>query len=59
MRLPRSASKKFRTPEGQGRHWDVSDGDVRLEVEEDTVEGVTEEPDYEEVEYMPPKVPGT
>ncbi|KAI0798657.1 hypothetical protein BC629DRAFT_1592207 [Irpex lacteus] len=57
MRLPRSASKKFRTPDGQGRHWDVSDGDVRLEVEEDVEEAAIEEPDYDEVEYMPPKVP--
>lgn len=58
MRLPRSASKKFHTPSGQGNHWDVSDGDVQLDVSQEVEEVTSEEPDYDEIEYMPPKVPG-
>ena len=58
IRLPRSASRKFQTPNAQGHHWDVSDGDVQLDVGEEVEETTNEEPDYDEIEYMPPKVPG-
>jgi hypothetical protein len=58
MRLPRSASKKFQTPHVQGNHWDVSDGDVQVDASEDIEEADIEVPDYDEIEYMPPKMPG-
>ena len=60
LRLPRSASKKFTTPAQQGRHWDVSDGELDPDVSSGSadVEEVEQE-DYDEIEYMPPKVPGT
>ena len=59
LRLPRSASKRFQTPHTGGNHWDISDGDmeaVQSSTELDEVE--IEEADYDEIEYMPPKVPG-
>lgn len=58
MRLPRSASKKFQTPHGQGRHWDVSDGEVEVDVSEELEDVEVDEADYDEIEYMPPRVPG-
>lgn len=59
MRLPRSASKKFTTPKQQGMHWDVSDGDIDPDVSADQdAQDQVDEPDYDEIEYMPPKVPG-
>ena len=59
LRLPRSASKKFQTPHNQGNHWDVSDGDMEaLESSLEVDEVEVEEADYDEIEYMPPKVPG-
>ncbi|KAI0692041.1 hypothetical protein BC835DRAFT_90395 [Cytidiella melzeri] len=57
MRLPRSASQKFKTPRAQGHHWDVSDGDVEASVGEENEGAEIEEADYDEIEYMPPKVP--
>lgn len=59
LRLPRSASKKFTTPMQQGRHWDVSDGEVDPDISTGDIEvQEVEQEDYDEVEYMPPKVPG-
>ncbi|KAI0088052.1 hypothetical protein BDY19DRAFT_951692 [Irpex rosettiformis] len=57
VRLPRSASKKFQTPQTQGNPWDVSDGDVHLDISQEIEEAAIEESDYDEVEYQPPKVP--
>ena len=57
MRLPRSASKKFTTPKQQGNYWDVSDGDIDPDVSADDQQQVQVD-DYDEIEYMPPKVPG-
>ena len=57
MRLP-SASKKFQTPKVQGNPWDASDGDLELEVSQEVEKAEVEEADYDEIEYMPPKVPG-
>ncbi|KAL4073740.1 hypothetical protein J3A83DRAFT_4371037 [Scleroderma citrinum] len=53
-RLPRSASKTFETPVTSGNHWDVSDIDI--EVGGVVVNQSLQEEDYDEVEYMPPKV---
>lgn len=58
MRLPRSASKKFQTPQTQGNHWDVSDGDVDAHIQAEVDDAEDTEADYDEIEYMPPKVPG-
>lgn len=59
LRLPRSASKKFTTPTQQGNHWDVSDGEVDADVSTGSAEAQDAEvEDYDEIEYMPPKVPG-
>ena len=60
LRLPRSASKKFTTPVQQGNYWDVSDIDIDPDLGDEGAEEVKEaEPDYDEIEYMPPKVPGS
>lgn len=55
-RLPRSASKTFETPVTSGNHWDVSDIDI--EIGGVVANQSLEEEDYDEVEYMPPKVEG-
>lgn len=55
VRLPRSASKSFETPVNAGNHWDTSEIDI-IEVGGATVNHSYEEEDYDEVEYMPPKV---
>lgn len=54
VRLPRSASKSFETPVNAGNHWDTSEIDI--EVGSATVNHSYEKEDYDEVEYMPPKV---
>ncbi|KAF8504026.1 hypothetical protein JB92DRAFT_3145772 [Gautieria morchelliformis] len=51
LRLPRSASKIFQTPETKGNYWDVSDGSIECSTIEDA--SLTEE-DYGDVEYAPP-----
>jgi hypothetical protein len=56
IRVPRSASRSFETPLNQGNHWDVSD--VSICVPEVQVQVPVVEEDYDEVEYMPPHVPG-
>ncbi|KAG1871311.1 hypothetical protein DFJ58DRAFT_763289 [Suillus subalutaceus] len=56
IRLPRSASKSFQTPLTGGNHWDVSDIDINPEVIAAPSQSVEEE-DYDEIEYMPPKLP--
>ncbi len=59
LRLPRSASKKFTTPLQQGNYWDVSDGDLEADVSGGSVDlQEVRGPDYDEIEYMPPKLPG-
>jgi hypothetical protein len=57
IRVPRSASKSFETPQSQGQHWDVSD--VSIECPETAVvnESIEEEDDGE-IEYMPPSAIG-
>ncbi|KDQ27417.1 hypothetical protein PLEOSDRAFT_158698 [Pleurotus ostreatus PC15] len=52
-RAPRSASKNFETPQTNGNHWDVAD--VSICQPEVDVEGAVDEPDHDEIEYMPPK----
>ncbi|KAL6303540.1 hypothetical protein BKA93DRAFT_335816 [Sparassis latifolia] len=57
LRTPRSGSAKhsFETPVTQGNHWDVSDGDVSMDVQVGAEEKETvHEDDYDEIEYMPP-----
>jgi len=56
VRLPRSASKSFQTPLNGGNHWDVSDIDIDPEVVAAPSQSIEEE-DYDEIEYMPPKLP--
>lgn len=56
VRLPRSASKSFQTPLTGGNHWDVSDIDINPEVVAAPSQSIEEE-DYDEIEYMPPKLP--
>ncbi|KAG2127494.1 hypothetical protein DEU56DRAFT_891492 [Suillus clintonianus] len=56
VRLPRSASKSFQTPVTGGNHWDVSDIDINPEVTAAPSQSI-EEDDYDEIEYMPPKLP--
>ncbi|KAG0707058.1 hypothetical protein DFH29DRAFT_770669, partial [Suillus ampliporus] len=56
VRLPRSASKSFQTPVTGGNHWDVSDIDINPEVAVAPNQSIEEE-DYDEIEYMPPKLP--
>ncbi|KAG1751312.1 uncharacterized protein EDB91DRAFT_1195882 [Suillus paluster] len=55
VRLPRSASKSFQTPVTGGNHWDVSDIDINPEVAAVPNQPIEEE-DYDEIEYMPPKL---
>ncbi|OAX40922.1 hypothetical protein K503DRAFT_736667 [Rhizopogon vinicolor AM-OR11-026] len=55
IRLPRSASRSFQTPVTGGNHWDVSDIDINPEVAAAPNQSIEEE-DYEEIEYMPPKL---
>lgn len=57
IRLPRSASKSFQTPVTGGNHWDVSDIDINTEVAAAPNQSIDEE-DYDDIEYMPPKLPG-
>jgi hypothetical protein len=56
LRLPRSASKSFQTPDTKGNHWDVSDASVEASMIEEA--SITEE-DYDDVEYGPPTAIGT
>lgn len=56
LRLPRSASKSFQTPDPMGNHWDVSDGSIEASVIDEV--SITEE-DYDDVEYGPPTAIGT
>ncbi|KIO09469.1 hypothetical protein M404DRAFT_131585 [Pisolithus tinctorius Marx 270] len=56
VRLPRSASKSFETPVTAGNHWDASDIDI--EIGGVVANQSLAEEDYDEVEYMPPKVDG-
>ncbi|KAI6134716.1 hypothetical protein EV401DRAFT_1846190 [Pisolithus croceorrhizus] len=56
VRLPRSASRSFETPVNAGNHWDASEIDI--EVGGAMVNHSFEEEDYDEVEYMPPRVDG-
>ena len=74
LRLPSAITKSLKTPATRGNHWDVSDGDVDLGAEEDehgdleaensqakstgVVSEVAEVDDDDEIEYMPPKMPG-
>ncbi|KAI5121558.1 hypothetical protein M0805_000739 [Coniferiporia weirii] len=57
LRVPRSASKSFETPNTKGDHWNVSD--VSIDLGGTSLDEVDEvdanEPDYSEPEYMPPK----
>ncbi|KAF7305007.1 hypothetical protein MKEN_01215500 [Mycena kentingensis (nom. inval.)] len=48
----------FITPMNNGRHWDVSEGDIAVGETELAVEAEPEgeKDDYDEIEYMPPKV---
>lgn len=53
----RSPALNFKTPITKGRHWDVSDIDIVVPVEEaEKTEEVLE--DYDELEYMPPTAIG-
>ncbi|KAG8906924.1 hypothetical protein FRB99_005698 [Tulasnella sp. 403] len=68
IRAPRSASKNFQTPERRGRrpHWDISDGDISVEIVNLSAGGLgldneiieegaeLDEDDDDEIEYMPP-----
>ena len=61
LRVPRFSNSKqvFETPITAGDHWNVSD--ISIEVSSsnlDDVEESTDEPDYSDLEYMPPKMKG-
>lgn len=57
IRVPRSASKSFETPQTEGNHWDVSD--ISIEGPEmAAVNESIEEEDCSEIEYMPPTAVG-
>lgn len=59
LRFPRSASKSFETPVTKGDHWNVSD--VSIDLAGNSLEDVNEkdeEPDYSDIEYMPPRSVG-
>ena len=58
LRLPGSISKRLKTPAGPGNYWDVSDTDMEMDLSTGSAEIKEEEADYDEIEYMPPKVPG-
>lgn len=70
LRLPSAISKNLKTPATKGNHWDVSDGDVDLGAEDGDIDdgssraktaGVdvqASETSDDEIEYMPPKLPG-
>ncbi|KAJ7057687.1 hypothetical protein C8F01DRAFT_1256313 [Mycena amicta] len=45
----------FVTPLNSGRHWDVSEGDIAVGTEEAAADA-EEKDDYDEIEYMPPKL---
>lgn len=57
IRVPRSASKSFETPQSQGNHWDVSDISIEGPETATVNESIGEE-DTDEVEYMPPSAIG-
>lgn len=75
LRLPSAISKNLKTPATKGNHWDVSDGDVDLGAEDGDIHGDIDdggprsktagvdvqasESSDDEIEYMPPKLPGT
>lgn len=50
----------FKTPATNGNHWDVSDGEIDIDSAEVDAEGSQDVliEDDDEIEYMPPKVPG-
>jgi hypothetical protein len=48
----------FQTPVNQGHHWDVSDISIEVPNENELKEETIQD-DYDEIEYMPPKGPGT
>ncbi|KAH9838997.1 uncharacterized protein C8Q71DRAFT_489456 [Rhodofomes roseus] len=59
LRAPRTSGGApqldFKTPVTQGNHWDVSDGEIVVEAEEDVQEAVdVRGEDDDEIEYMPP-----
>jgi hypothetical protein len=60
VRQPRSASKSFETPPNQVNPWDVSGGDFEIGLPEGqaSVQEKDAGPDYDEVEYMPPRPVG-
>ncbi|KAF7296920.1 hypothetical protein MIND_00923800 [Mycena indigotica] len=45
----------FVTPMNSGRHWDVDEGDIPVELAAPAPEPA-EEDDYDDIEYMPPKL---
>ncbi|KAI0075662.1 hypothetical protein K474DRAFT_1708847 [Panus rudis PR-1116 ss-1] len=47
----------FKTPITNGNHWDVSEGDIEVNVPAETEDADLQIDDYDEIEYMPPKVP--
>lgn len=58
IRVPRSASKSFETPQTRtGNHWDISDASIEVAEVPVLNESIQEE-DYDEVEYAPPPLPG-
>ncbi|KAH8079836.1 hypothetical protein BXZ70DRAFT_960699 [Cristinia sonorae] len=63
LRAPRTSGSgqkmmQFKTPATNGRHWEVNEEDMQLEMAEAEEEAVeVEVDDYDEIEYMPPKVP--
>ncbi|KAJ7466939.1 hypothetical protein FB451DRAFT_1401796 [Mycena latifolia] len=63
VRAPRLSviqQNTFETPLNNGRHWDVSEAEISVpEVWADSPAGGLELDDYDEVEYMPPKVVDT
>lgn len=63
LRAPRASGSgsqmmQFKTPATHGRHWEVSDGDIQIDTVEAEPEPEVEVEDYDEIEYMPPKMPG-
>jgi hypothetical protein len=56
LKLPKSPSDIFQTPETKGNYWDVSDVSIECSTIEDA--SITEE-DYGDVEYAPPTAIGT
>lgn len=61
LRAPRHSGAvkcyDFKTPMTNGNHWDVSDGEIQLDMNTAETE-LEDEEDYDEIEYMPPKMQG-